>query len=422
VSRSEDVHELNYYKISDYRMRRGKGIYLYDTDEREYLDCSSGTFNLSLGYGHPEVIAAVRDQAERLIHVTSSFQTGPVNELVRRLVEVSPSNLTKVHLKVSGGSTANEGAVKMAQAATGRRDVITLFRSHHGQTMMTTTLSGEAYRKAPFPYLFPGVVHVPDPYCYRCFYRQHPSQCGLLCVERINDFIEYASSGSVACIVVEPVSGSGGNIVPPDGYFLALRQLCDERGIALIFDEIQTGIGRVGRMFAAEHFGVKPDIITVGKGLGGSGAQVAAILTDKKLAGLDGEHHSFTYGANVLAAAAAVKTLEVINRSGFLENVRKVGAQIMERLAHLQLRYTCIGDIRGLGLMIGIELVDDAGCPAGPTARALADHSLEHGLILRTSRYGRGNVLKIRPPLIITSEEADLLCDRLDHLFAAVLG
>jgi 4-aminobutyrate aminotransferase-like enzyme len=368
VSRSEDVHELNYYKISDYRMRRGKGIYLYDTDEREYLDCSSGTFNLSLGYGHPEVIAAVRDQAERLIHVTSSFQTGPVNELVRRLVEVSPSNLTKVHLKVSGGSTANEGAVKMAQAATGRRDVITLFRSHHGQTMMTTTLSGEAYRKAPFPYLFPGVVHVPDPYCYRCFYRQHPSQCGLLCVERINDFIEYASSGSVACIVVEPVSGSGGNIVPPDGYFLALRQLCDERGIALIFDEIQTGIGRVGRMFAAEHFGVKPDIITVGKGLGGSGAQVAAILTDKKLAGLDGEHHSFTYGANVLAAAAAVKTLEVINRSGFLENVRKVGAQIMDRLAHLQLRYPCIGDIRGLGLMIGIELVDNAGCPAGPRA------------------------------------------------------
>lgn len=422
MSRSEDVHELNYYKISDYRMRRGKGIYLYDTDEREYLDCSSGTFNLSLGYGHPEVIAAVRDQAERLIHVTSSFQTGPVNELVRRLVEVSPSNLTKVHLKVSGGSTANEGAVKMAQAATGRRDVITLFRSHHGQTMMTTTLSGEAYRKAPFPYLFPGVVHVPDPYCYRCFYRQHPSQCGLLCVERINDFIEYASSGSVACIVVEPVSGSGGNIVPPDGYFLALRQLCDERGIALIFDEIQTGIGRVGRMFAAEHFGVKPDIITVGKGLGGSGAQVAAILTDKKLAGLDGEHHSFTYGANVLAAAAAVKTLEVINRSGFLENVRKVGAQIMDRLAHLQLRYPCIGDIRGLGLMIGIELVDNAGCPAGPTARTLADHSLEHGLILRTSRYGRGNVLKIRPPLIITSEEADLLCDRLDHLFAAVLG
>ncbi len=422
MSRSEDVHELNYYKISDYRMCRGKGIYLYDTDEREYLDCSSGTFNLSLGYGHPEVIAAVRDQAERLIHVTSSFQTGPVNELVRRLVEVSPSNLTKVHLKVSGGSTANEGAVKMAQAATGRRDVITLFRSHHGQTMMTTTLSGEAYRKAPFPHLFPGVVHVPDPYCYRCFYRQHPSQCGLLCVERINDFIEYASSGSVACIVIEPVSGSGGNIVPPDGYFLALRQLCDERGIALIFDEIQTGIGRVGRMFAAEHFGVKPDIITVGKGLGGSGAQVAAILTDKKLAGLDGAHHSFTYGANVLAAAAAVKTLEVINRSGFLENVRKVGVQIMERLAHLQLRYPCIGDIRGLGLMIGIELVDNAGCPAGPMARTLADHSLEHGLILRTSRYGRGNVLKIRPPLIITSEEADLLCDRLDHLFAAVLG
>jgi 4-aminobutyrate aminotransferase len=401
-------------------MDHGEGIYLYDTEGRQYLDAASGTFNLSLGYSHPEVVAAIRDQADRLIHVTSSFQAGPVNELVQRLVEVSPPNLTKVHLKVSGGSTANEGAVKMAQTATGRRDVLTLFRSHHGQTLMATSLSGEAFRKAPFPHLFPGVVHVPDPYCYRCFYRQHPSWCGLLCVERINDFIDYASSGSVACIVVEPISGSGGNIVPPEGYFQALRQLCDERDIVLIFDEVQTGIGRTGRMFAAEHFGVLPDVITTGKGLGGSGAQVAAILTDKRVDGLDAIYHSFTYGANVLAAAAAAKTLEIISRPGFLDSVRKVGTQILERLADLQATYSCIGDVRGLGLMIGIELVDDHERPDVALTQELVHHSLEHGLILRSSRYGRGNVVKIRPPLIITSEEADLLGDRLDRLFAAV--
>lgn len=138
-----------YYPVSAYEMDHGEGVHLYDTDGNAYLDCASGTFNLSLGYGHPEVVKAMRDQVERLVHTTSTFQTAPVNELVRRLVDVTPANLTKVHLKVSGGSTANEGAVKMAQIATGRRDVVTLFRSHHGQTMMTTTMSGESFRKTP---------------------------------------------------------------------------------------------------------------------------------------------------------------------------------------------------------------------------------------------------------------------------------
>ncbi|MFE4334536.1 aspartate aminotransferase family protein [Streptomyces sp. NPDC056831] len=411
------AQELIYYPVSDYLMDHGEGIHLYDADGNQYIDCASGTFNLSLGYSHPEVVKAMRDQVERLVHATSTFQTKPVNELVRRLVEVSPENLTKVHLKVSGGSTANEGAVKMAQISTGRRDVITLFRSHHGQTMMTTTMSGESFRKAPFPHLMPGVIQVPDPYCLRCFYRQTPDSCGLLCVERVNDFLDHASSGSVACVVVEPISGSGGNIVPPDGYLAALRTLCDERGIALIFDEIQTGIGRVGRMFAAEHYGVRPDILTAGKGLGGSGAQVAAIIADERMSGLGSDHHSFTYGGNILAAAAAATTLEVIGRPGFLENVRAVGAHIMNRLRELATAHPSIVDVRGLGLMIGIEIGDEDGRPHSDRAQALARRGMEHGLILRTSRYGRGNVIKIRPPLVITRAEADLLCDRLDALF-----
>ncbi len=413
------VQDSIYYPVSDYLMDRGEGVYLYDADGHQYIDCASGTFNLSLGYSHPEVVKALRDQVERLVHVTSTFQTGPVNELVRRLVEVTPENLTKVHLKVSGGSTANEGAVKMAQLATGRRDVVTLFRSHHGQTMMTTTMSGESFRKAPFPHLMPGVLHVPDPYCLRCFYRQTPDSCGLLCVERLHDFLDHASSGSVACVVVEPISGSGGNIVPPDGYLAALRALCDERGIALIFDEIQTGIGRVGRMFAAEHYGVRPDILTTGKGLGGSGAQVAAIVADERMSGLDADHHSFTYGGNTLAAAAAVATLDVIARPGFLENVRDVGAYVLTRLRELAAAHPHIVDVRGLGLMIGIEIGDADGRPHSERAQALAKRGMEHGLILRTSRYGRGNVIKIRPPLVLTRAEADLLCDRLDALFTA---
>lgn len=300
IMKSEtSIHDLIYHKVSDTLMEYGKGIYLYDKEGNHYIDCASATFNMSLGYGHPEVLQAVEKQADKLIHVTSSFQTDPINTVVRKLVELSPKNLTKVHPKVSSGSVANEGAIKIAQHFTEKKDVISLFRSHLGQTMMMTSLSGNAFRKEPFPNLFSGSIQVPDPYCHRCFYKQKPEICNFLCVERIHDFIEYGSSGNIACMIVEPISGNGGNIVPPPGYLQALKKLCDDKGIILIFDEIQTGIGRTGKMFAADYFDVKPNIITVAKGLGGTGFQFAAILTEERLSGLDGHHHSFT-GSNAI--------------------------------------------------------------------------------------------------------------------------
>ncbi|MFG1603670.1 aspartate aminotransferase family protein [Actinoplanes sp. NPDC049265] len=414
------VEDMIYYDVTDHKMVRGEGVYLYDDAGEAYLDCASATFNLSLGYSHPAVIGAVQKQAELAIHLTSSFRSEPVDDLVRKLVACSPGNLTRVHVKVGGGSEANEGAIKMAQNATGRSEVITLFRSHLGQTMMMTSMSGNAFRKAPFPLLYPGSLQVPDPYCYRCFYGQDRAHCGLMCVDRLDDFLEYASSGRVAAIIVEPISGNGGNIVSPDGYLPALRQFCDRHGIALILDEIQTGIGRTGHMFAAQHFGVEPDAITVGKGLGGSGAQVAAILTNNRLAGLPGHHHSFTYGANLLAAAAASVTLDIVGRPEFLANVTATGAHIMARLTELQRRFRCIGDVRGVGLMIGAELVNDNREPDVALTNELAARSMEHGLILRTSRYGHGNVIKIRPPLILTMAQADEICDRFESLLSAV--
>jgi 4-aminobutyrate aminotransferase-like enzyme len=411
----EAIRDAIYYPVSDELMLRGEGIHLYDADGNEYIDCASATFNLSLGYGHPAVVSAIKEQADQLIHLTSSFQSVPINELVGRLIRLSPDNITRVHLKVSSGSVANEGAIKMAQMATGRADVITLFRSHLGQTMMMASLSGNAFRKESFPRLYPGSLQVPDPYCYRCFYGQRPETCGMMCVDRIDDFMEYASSGQIAAVLVEPISGNGGNIVPPNGYLNRLRSFCDDRDLMLIFDEIQTGIGRTGRMFAAEHFGVMPDAITLAKGLGGSGAQVAAILTSDRLANLPADRHSFTYGANLLAAAAANATLDIVSQPEFLANVRSVGAYILERLVNL--RHPSIGDVRGIGLMIGIELVEPDGRPAVRLTNALAAAAMRYGLILRTSRYGRGNVLKVRPPLILTQDDAELICDRIAMLF-----
>lgn len=408
-----------YYPVSKAKMVRGEGVYLYDEEGVGYIDCASATFNLSLGYSHPAVIAAMKAQVESLVHITSSFQSDPINELARKLISHAPKNMTQVHPKVSGGSVANEGAIKMAQRATGKSDVITLFRSHLGQTMMMTSMSGNAFRRMPFPNLFPGSLQVPDPYCYRCFYDKKPNNCGMICVSRIDDFLEYASSGRVAAIVVEPISGNGGNVVPPDGYFQELRKLCDKNDIVLIFDEIQTGIGRTGQMFAAQHFGVEPDVITTAKGLGGSGAQVAAIITNKRLAGMPSSQHSFTYGSNLMAAAAANVTLDIISQPEFLANVRATGDLILLRLRDMQRRYRCIGDVRGVGLMIGFEIVKHDSSEDVKLTNVLADKAMEYGLILRTSRYGVGNVLKIRPPLILTMQEANKICDRLEELFAA---
>jgi 4-aminobutyrate aminotransferase-like enzyme len=411
-----------YYDVSKLKMVRGEGVYLFDELGQSYIDCASATFNLSLGYGHPAVLKAMREQAEELVHVTSSFQTDVINALCARLVELAPPGMSRVHLKVSSGSAANEGAIKMAQRATGARDVITLFRSHHGQTTMTASLSGNAFRRAPLVDVHPGGLLIPDPYCKRCFYGQTRDSCGLTCVDRIDQFIEFASRGDVAAVMVEPISGNGGNIVPPDGYFAALQAFCRERNIKLIMDEIQTAIGRTGRMFASEHFGVEPDAITVAKGLGGSGAQVAGIITTEELAGLPSSEHSFTYGSNLVAAAAGLATLEIVSQESFLKNVRETGDHIMRRLRASLGSHRNVFDVRGVGLMIGIEIVDDSGAPSSTLTNHLANQAMDHGLILRTSRYGRGNVLKIRPPLILTMEEADLICDRFEALLATELS
>ena len=286
--------------------------------------------------------------------------------------------------------------------------------------MMTLSISGSASRREPFPALYEAGVRVPAPYCYRCFYNQTPDTCHLLCVERIHDFLAHASSGRVACMILEPISGNGGNVVPPPGWLQAIRALCDEHGMALIFDEVQTGIGRTGKMFAADHFGVSPNIMTVSKGLGGTGFQVAAILTEERFAALPAHHHAFTYGANVLAAAAAAKTLEIVGRPGFLDHVTAMGDYIMERLRAAQRRHGFIGDVRGVGLMIGMEIVTSDRSPDVELTNRIARAAPDHGLLLRTSGYGRGNVVKIRPPLVIAAHEAEYLCDQLDKLLEEV--
>ncbi|WP_202638724.1 aspartate aminotransferase family protein [Bailinhaonella thermotolerans] len=408
-----------YHQPSNLLVDHGKGVHFWDSDGNRYIDCASGTFNLHLGYSHPEITRAIREQAERVLHVTSSFQSGPVNDLVENLVRVSPENLTRVHLKSSGGSEAVEGAVKIAQQATGRDEVISFYRSHHGQTLNMIEASGNAFRRKPFRGGQPhGYYKAPDPYSLRrVFPGKSDEELGQYALALLEEHIEYATSDRIAAILIEPITGNGGNVVQPRGFLRGLRKLCDERGIVLVYDEIQTGLGRTGHMFGADHAGVYPDMITVAKGLGG-GLPIAAILCEERLLGLGPNDHSFTFGANVLAASVANVILEVISRPEFLPRVRRVGDYVEQRLRALAERHSRnVAEVRGAGLMWGLELTADSPQDAVDLTNTLAHDGLGHGLFLRTSRYGYGNVLKVRPPLVMTLGEATEMCDRLDELF-----
>ena len=397
---------------------RAEGIYIWDTAGREYIDCASGTFDQPLGHGHPALIEAIKRQADSLAYAGSPVVGKIVGELAEKLISISPPNLNRVHLRDLTGSTAVEGAIKIAQAATGKRDVIALFGSHHGQTSWTTDISGNAFRREEIPVHSPGVVHVPAPNCYRCFYKMKYPECGLYCVDAISEFIEYASSGSVACVIVEPVLGNGGNVIPPRDYFQRLRRLCDAHGILMIFDEVQTGLGRLGYFFAAEYFDVQPHILVAAKGLGGP-APRAAILVEERFERMARSRHSFTGASSLLSVATALATLEVLEQPDFLPGVRRIGGLLGERLAALSERFPFIGDVRGLGLMWGLELVTPDGRPDAARTNRILETGRDAGLILRSSRYGRGNVVKIRPPLIITEAQVDELIARLGVAFQA---
>lgn len=393
----------------------GRGIKLYRNDGAEFIDAVSGTFNLPLGYDDPDVVSAVADQLGRCAHLSSSLTHSYSKMVIQQLLDLAPSNLGAGWMRDITGSTANECAIKIAQKATGATDIISMFLSHHGQTQLTTGVSGNAFRRRDFPGTAQAnAVHVPGPYCYRCFYRAKYPGCGFLCVERIADFIEYSSSGNIACLIIEPVFGNGGGIVPPPGYFEALQKLCHEQGILLIADEVQTGIGRTGYMFACETFNIQPSLMTLAKGLGGIGIPAAAVLMEDRVDVLASHDHSFTSGGNMLSLAAATATVAKVSSGDLLSNVRSNGMLLGELLTGLQERFACIGDVRGVGYMWGVEIVDADGAPDVRRTNAIAAAAFENQkLILRSSRYSLGNFIKVRPALVATADDLVEIVHRL---------
>ena len=395
------------YRYTPLVIERAKGSYLYAEDGRRYLDFASGIAVTNLGHGHPEVLRAAHEQLDRLVHISVVAHHEPAIELAERIAAIAPGKLDKVFF-ANSGAEAVEGAIKLARYATGRPGLIAFQGAFHGRTYgaLSLTASKSYYRERYEPFL-PSVYHVPYPYAYR-----NPTGPGdEATLDYVFNFIDEmldtrVPPHNIAAFVVEPVLGEGGYVVPPAGFLPRLRKLCDDYGILLIADEVQSGYGRTGKMFATEHTGVVPDIMTLAKSIASGLPLSAVVATSKVMDQWQPAAHGSTFGGNPVSCAAGIATLDVFERDGILENAREKGTEFIRRLRDLQQRVPGIGDVRGLGLMVGVELVDADGKPDKELQKKIRHVCLDSGLVI-LSCGTEDNVLRLVPPLNLSQEELD---------------
>ncbi|MBI5561815.1 MAG: aspartate aminotransferase family protein [Deltaproteobacteria bacterium] len=395
------------------------GIYVDADDGRQYMDFSSGLATTNIGHCHPEVIKAARSQMERLIHSGCIFYYQSEADLAERLRRITPASIEMFFFSNSGAE-AVEGAIKLARFATGRQGIIAFTGGFHGRTLgaVSLTSSNARYRNRYHP-LLPSVWHAPYPYCYRCPMGKTRATCSTDCFEYLKRTLRHQiSAQEVACMVFEPVLGEGGYVVPPADYAAKLRELCTKEGILLVADEVQTGIGRTGKWFACEHWGLSPDIITIAKGIA-SGFPLSAIGASRDImTKWSPGAHGTTFGGNPVACAAASATIDAIEKESILENAVEVGRYAMTRLSELQAGCPAIGDVRGLGMMIGMEFVKPDKSPDREYLEKVTKRCLDKGLIIVECGIDK-NIARFMPPLITTAEQMKAALDIFEE---AVVG
>jgi 4-aminobutyrate aminotransferase len=393
-------------------VERARGTTITSSDGTTYLDCFSGISVVNAGHNHPKVIAAAKEQMDKLVHCCTYVYYNPTAaRLAKRLAEITPGKLQKTFF-ANSGAEAVEGAMRLAKQFTGKKELVALTQSFHGRTAGTLSVTGNFGRKkGSGPYLS-GVAFAPAPHFYRCpFKTRTPDDCAAACAEAIGDAILSQTSGDVAAFIAESVLGEGGIIVPPDNYFKYAKAVCDKHGILFICDEVQSGFGRTGKMFAIEHYGVEPDIMATAKGIA-DGFPLGAFTARPDVAGAfkPGDHLS-TFGGNPVSCAAALANIEVMLDEKLPENAAARGAQIMTRLKKFAETTPLMGDVRGKGLMIGVELVrDKQKTPAAAETKEVRRLCREAGVLV-----GAGgtfaNVIRLQPPLTLSAAEADRICD-----------
>jgi taurine---2-oxoglutarate transaminase len=417
----EDAKEFVLYSwsvqdaINPIAVAGAEGRYFWDYEGTRYLDFASQLVNLNIGHQHPKIVAAIKEQAEKLCTIGPPMANESRSRLGRLLAEVTPGDLS-MSFFTNSGAEANENAIKLARMYTGRHKIIARYRSYHGASLGGISLTGDPRRWPNEPGM-PGVVRMFDPYTYRCP-AGHPDPCPVCTgAPHLEEILQYEGAQTVAAVFMETVTGTNGVIPPPDGYLQSIRELCDRHGILLVFDEVMAGFGRTGRWFACENWDVVPDIITVAKGINSGYVPLGAMIFRRHIA--DWVRDKFfpgglTYAGHPLACASAVASIEAFQEEGVVENAAEVGAYLGDGLHGLAERHPSIGDVRGLGCFWGVELVKNretremlvpynaSGEAAAPVAQ-LAKAALERGLYLMT----HWNVIMVVPPLTITRAEVD---------------
>jgi 4-aminobutyrate aminotransferase len=394
---------------------RGRGVMVEDVDGNRYLDFMAGIAVSSTGYGHPKVVAAVKEAADRFLHICGSdFYYEGMAALCERLARVAPGKSKKRVFLTNSGTEATEAAIKLARYATGRTAIIAFRGAFHGRTTGAVSLtSSKARQHAGFGPLLPDVHHVPYAYRYRCQFCADEPACNRGCIDVIEQdlFARHLDPRDVAAIFIEPIQGEGGYVVPPSGYLADLRALCDRHGILLVADEVQSGIGRTGKMFACDHEGVEPDILLTAKGLG-SGMPIGAMVSRESITTWESGSHGSTFGGNPVCCAAALATLDLVE-GGLMANAVRMGERLMNGACRLMTKHACIGDVRGRGLMIGMEFVKDRVTrePAPALVQELVQRSFRQGLLL----LGAGkSALRLAPPLVIDETDIDTALGMID--------
>ncbi len=413
IARDAAVVSPSYPRDYPFVMAHGRGAEVWDVDGNRFLDFAAGIAVCATGHSHPDVVRAVTQAAERFLHISSDFWHESQIRLAERIDELAPISGPVMSFFAQSGTESVEAALKLARHVTGRPRFIGFLGGFHGRTMGSLAFTASKYtqQKGFFPTM-PGVTHVPYPNSYRpLFAEADAGRATLRYIEEIL-FSSNVPANEVAAILIEPIQGEGGYIVPPDGFLAGLRALCDRHGILLIFDEVQSGVGRTGRMFACEHWGVEPDIMTLAKGLG-SGLPIGIVAARKSIMERwPRGAHGNTYGGNPLCCAAALATLELV-QGGYCDNAARVGAYFMDRLRALADKHAVIGEVRGKGLMIGMELVSDRLTkePAKALCEAVITRAFHNGLLLLSCG---ASTVRFMPPLLIGEADVDEAVSILD--------
>ncbi|MBI5887161.1 MAG: aspartate aminotransferase family protein [Deltaproteobacteria bacterium] len=384
---------------------KAEGIYVFGADGARYMDFSSGLAVTNVGHCHPAVVKAAKGQLDRLIHAGCIYYNESEALLAVKLSHITPEGIDMFFFSNSGAE-AVEGAIKLARCATGRQGIIAFTGGFHGRTMgaLSLTASNAKYRKHYHP-LLPSVFHAPYPYCHRCFLGKKRDTCSTDCLQYLKDILRHQiAPEEVACVIIEPVLGEGGYSAAPPDYMKMLKELCEKEGILFIADEVQSGFGRTGKWFACEHSGIRPDIITMAKGIA-SGFPLSAVgaphaIMRKWPPGA----HGTTFGGNPVSSAAACATIDVIVKEGLLENAAKTGGYALRRLKAMQKKHPFISDVRGLGLMIGVEICEEDGSPGTGRMKEVLKRCLKKGLIIIECGIDK-NVARLMPPLTVNEAE-----------------